>query len=295
MTITLPLPICPDFGTFFRNVHLKKNFRILKNAPSSERAVTLSTMHRFAARRSIHTVPKLPKLNQLSLYGIPNVWSAAGFQIAWTQQQKLLCDKLTLATAGSSQESYLPFHLILNTAKKPFQAKIFNLASAVHNNHLFVQNILPTEAQTAPSRLLQSRIQEQYGCTWDEFKEEMVRRAEAVVLGQGWLFLVENSEKQLHILTTQSNGTPYYFPRNQSFDLNSALSLEEFAQYDAIQKIVKKGEKIQDWTMPLIAVSLWDHAYLHDYGVKNRSQYVRNVLDNLNWTVVNGRLYTGKV
>ncbi|SCU81783.1 LANO_0B04170g1_1 [Lachancea nothofagi CBS 11611] len=250
-------------------------------------------MFRSVPCRSIHTVPKLKNANLLAEQGIRNVLSASGFKIAWNEHQKNLCDKLTLATAGTSLEGYLPFHLILNTAKKPFQTNIFNLASAAHNNHLFVENIVPGPASTSPSRLFRTRIEEQYNCTWEEFKDEMVRRAESEVLGQGWLFLVENSEKELHILTVQNNGTPYYFPRNQSFDLNSALKLEEYSQLDAVQALVKKGDKIQDWTMPLISVSLWDHAYLHNYGIKGRSEYVKNVLDNLNWSVVNNRLYTG--
>ncbi|SCU78487.1 LAFA_0A06832g1_1 [Lachancea sp. 'fantastica'] len=249
-------------------------------------------MLRFVARRNIHSVPKL-KNDSLTEKGIQNVLSASGFKIAWNDYQKSLCDKLTLATAGTSLEAYLPFHLVLNTAKKPFQTHIFNLASAAHNNHLFVENIIPSSTSTAPSRLFRNHIEEQYKCTWEEFKDEMVRRSETDVLGQGWLFLVENSEKELHIITVQNNGTPYYFPRNQSFDLNSALKLEEFSQLEAVRALVKEGGKIEDWTMPLIAVSLWDHAYLHDYGVKGRSQYVRNVLDNLNWSVVNSRLYSG--
>lgn len=253
-----------------------------------------SAMFRLSCHRGIHTVPKLPKCTQLSQQGIPNVLSAAGFQTAWVNQQKFLCDKLTMATTGSSLESYVPFHLLLNTAKKPFQSHIFNLASAAHNNHLFVENILPSSTATQPSRIFASRIQEQFDCSWDEFKKEMVRRAESDVLGQGWLFLVENSNKEFHILTVQNNGTPYYFPRNQSFDLNSALSLEEFSQLSAIQSLVKGQKKIEDWTMPLIAVNLWDYAYLPDYGVKGRAQYIKNVLDNLNWSVVNNRLYTGQ-
>ncbi|SCU80961.1 LAMI_0B04302g1_1 [Lachancea mirantina] len=258
-------------------------------------------MFQFGSRRAIHSVPRLPGLNELTKTGIPGVLSPLGFEVAWKQQQQALCDKLTLATSGTSLESYLPFHLVLNTAKKPFQTNIFNLASAAHNNHLFIENILPSgsgsgngNGRDVSSRLFQSRIEEQYQCSWDELKREMVRRAETEVLGQGWLFLVENSDKELHILTVQNHGTPYYFPRNQTFDMNSALSLEEFTQFNAIQKAVQNGTKIQDWTMPLIAVSLWDHVYLHDYGVKGRSKYVEKVLDNLNWSVVNSRLYSGQ-
>lgn len=247
-------------------------------------------------RRGIHTVPKLPQAAQLSRQGIPNVLSAGGFKVLWDQQQKYLCDKLTLATAGTSLESYLPFHLLLNTAKKASQSHIFNLASAAHNNHLFVENITPSLSTTAnkPSRLFLTCVEDSFGCDWESLKKEMVNRAEQDVLGQGWLFLVENSNKELHILTIQNNGTPYYFPRNQLFDLNSALTLEEFAQLEEIRKLVReKGDKkVQDWTMPLICVSLWDQAYLHDYGIQDRSKYVENVLNNLNWGVVNSRLYS---
>lgn len=250
-------------------------------------------------KRCIHTVPKLPNSSVLRQQGIPNVLSPAGFNIIWDQQQKYLCDKLTLATSGTSLESYLPFHLILNTAKKPFQTHIFNLASAAHNNHLFVENIAPSNGSihTQPSRLFLSCVEDSFGFDWNALKAEMVHRAEKDILGQGWLFLVENSNKELHILTIQNNGTPYYFPRNQSFDLNSALTLEEFSHLEEIKKMVKqsRNKKVEDWTVPLICVNLWDQAYLHDYGVQNRSKYVETILNNLNWSVVNNRLFSDQI
>ncbi|EDO18823.1 hypothetical protein Kpol_1028p99 [Vanderwaltozyma polyspora DSM 70294] len=258
-----------------------------------------STLKTVSFRRGIHTVPKLPNSNILKQRGIPNIFSAAGFNIAWNEQQKYLCDKLTLLTSGSDLESFLPFHIILNTAKRPFQANIFNVASAAHNNHLFIENILPDQdVDTKPSRLFLSTVEKSFDCSWEDLKKEMIYRAENDIFGEGWLFLVENRNKEYHILTVQNNGTPYYFPRNQSFDLNSATSLQEYSQLHEIKRLVteqdgKNGkEKVEDWTMPLICVNLWDQAYLHDYGVKGRSEYVKNVLDNLNWSVVNQRIYT---
>ena len=253
-----------------------------------------------ASKRGIHTVPRLPNADVLRKQGIPNLFSAVGFNVAWDQQQKHICEKLTTVTSGTSLESYLPFHILLNTAKRPFQANIFNLASSAHNNHLFIENILPANnnVETQPSRLFLSRVESSCDGTWDDLKKEMIVRAEEDVLGQGWLFLVENSHKELHVLTVQNNGTPYYFPRNQLFDLNSAISLDEFSQIQEIKKAVQvqeqknNSEKVTDWTMPLICVNLWDHAYLHDYGIQNRSKYVENVLNNLNWAVINNRLFT---
>ncbi|AMD20434.1 HDL310Cp [Eremothecium sinecaudum] len=246
-------------------------------------------MFSFIARRGIHTVPKLPNLQQLKNNGIPNILSAQGFKQCWLDQQEYYCNKLTLNTAGTTLESYLPFHILLNTAKRPYQSHIFNIASGAHNNHLFMENILPASEKQSPSPALMERIKEQYG-EWEDLKAQMIERAEEDVIGQGWLFLVENGEKEIHILTVNNNGTPYYFPRNQSFDMNVTLSEKEFEQWKAADYLTKTTD-IEDWTIPLIAVNLWDYAYLKDYGVAGRSEYVKNVLDNLNWTAVNSRLY----
>ncbi|AJR54379.1 AQG_2a_G0030970.mRNA.1.CDS.1 [Saccharomyces cerevisiae] len=259
-------------------------------------------------KRGIHVVPKLPNSKALLQNGVPNILSSSGFKTVWFDYQRYLCDKLTLATAGQSLESYYPFHILLKTAGNPLQSNIFNLASSIHNNHLFVENILPSAVEhgtnsnavvkTEPSRLFLSKIKDSFnGSDWEVVKEEMIYRAENEVLGQGWLFLVENNEKKLFILTSNNNGTPYYFPRNQSFDLNSAISIDEFATLKQMKELIGKSTKlngkVQDWTMPIICVNLWDHAYLHDYGVGNRSKYVKNVLDNLNWSVVNNRIFSG--
>lgn len=251
---------------------------------------------RVIGRRSIHTVPKLASIKELGAGGIPKIYSSNGFNTVWTDYQQYLCDKLTLATAGSSLESYYPFHVMLNTAKKPFQSNIFNLASAAHNNHLFIENILPVKENETnqPSKLLLSRIRESFDMEWDELKEDIVKLTEKKVLGQGWFFLIENANKEIHYLFLQNNGTPYYFPRNQLFDLNVPISENEFSHMEKVRALLSsatKGQQVRDWSMPLIAINLWDQAYLNDYGVGKRQEYVRNVLDNLNWNVVNSRLY----
>ncbi|CAL9728661.1 small ribosomal subunit protein mS42 [Monosporozyma unispora] len=251
-------------------------------------------------KRSIHTVPKLPNVDVLAKKGIPPVLSNKGFNTVWTEYQTYLCDKLTMATAGTSLESYYPFHIVLNTAKKSFQSHIFNLASATHNNHLFIENILPMETHTKTggvienklSELFLDRIERSFGKKWEELKEDIINDVDNKLLGQGWFCLVENAQKQLQILYLQNNGTPYYFPRNQLFDMNSIINIDEFSYLKQIKELVNnKDEKIKDWTLPIIMVNLWDYAYLEDYGVAKRKEYMRNVLNNLNWNVINKRLY----
>ena len=261
-------------------------------------------LRNLVTKRSIHTVPKLPSIHQLETTGIPKVYSPTGFKTVWSDYQAFLCDKLTLKTAGTSYEANIPFHIILSTAKKPYQTQLFNLASAVHNNHLFIENILPVSgSDNRPSQTFLSRVRDSFDVEWEELKENIVRLTERKVIGQGWFFLIENGNKELHCLTLQNNGTPYYFPRNQLFDLNAPVNLSEFSHLEQIREMVVSGNGsphsespqqqhvIRDWSMPLICVNLWDYAYLPDYGVTGRSTYVRNVLDNLNWNVVNSRLY----
>lgn len=251
-------------------------------------------------KRSIHTIPKLPNIDYLSKHGIPPILSSKGFNTVWNQYQTYLCDKLTIATSGTSLESYFPFHIILNTAKKPFQSNIFNIASATHNNHLFIENILPVDKRSddenienRPSDIFLNRIEKSFGQKWDDLKTDILSDVDAKLLGQGWFCLVENSEKQLQILYLQNNGTPYYFPRNQLIDMNSVINFDEFCYLQKIRERINNYKKkgVKDWTLPIIMVNLWDFAYLEDYGVSGRREYMRNVLDNLNWNVINKRLY----
>lgn len=253
------------------------------------------------SKRSIHTVPKLPNIDVLSKKGIPPVLSTKGFNTVWTQYQTYLCDKLTMATSGTALESYYPFHIVLNTAKKTFQSDIFNLASATHNNHLFIENILPVESHTEtgsvienkPSELFLNRIEQSFGKDWEALKEDIINDVDNKLLGQGWFCLVENAQKQLQTLYLQNNGTPYYFARNQIFDLNNVINIDEFSYLKKIKELVNnKDSKVKDWTLPIVMVNLWDHAYLEDYGVSKRKEYMRNVLNNLNWNVINKRLYS---
>lgn len=254
---------------------------------------------RTLLKRGIHTVPKLPNTEQLIKDGIPNIFSKGGLQLAWFERQKYLCEKLSMVTAGTNLESLHPFHILLQTKRKPFEINTFNIASATHNNHLFIENILPTpdiiNSQLKPSRLFESKIKDSFGenISWDIIKDRMIKIAEKDVIGQGWLFLIENENKKLHILTCQNNGTPYYFPLNQSMDLNNILKNDHIDTLQQLELLMKNPKnKIRDWTLPLICISLWDHSYIHDYGVDGREKYLKNVLDNLNWSVINNRLTT---
>ena len=41
---------------------------------------------------------------------------------------------------------------------------------------------------------------------------------------------------------------------------------------------------------PVLAISLWQHAYLHDFGVAGKDDYVRACFKAIDWTVVDRRI-----
>ncbi|KAH3902512.1 related to 37S ribosomal protein S26, mitochondrial [Saccharomycodes ludwigii] len=273
-------------------------------------ATAKSTIGTTIVKRSIYTVPKLilpsscTNTTSSTAPIIPNVYSSLGFQTVWTDYQKYLCDQLTLVTQGTSFENYLPYHLILKSAKTTFNTRIFNLASAVHNNHLFIENIIPNQISSVtndkiqPSRVFIKKLQDQYqnpNLTWEDYKLEILNKVEEnLKSGQGWVFVVEDFNKKLHILTCNNHGTPYFAPRNQSVDLNGGVNNhKDYELLNELKNELSRSENkvFKDWTLPLIVVNLFDVAYLPDYGVAGRSKYLSTILDNLNWGVVNKRIF----
>ncbi|CCH62141.1 hypothetical protein TBLA_0G01990 [Henningerozyma blattae CBS 6284] len=245
-------------------------------------------------RRSIHMMPTLPNNETLIANGIPNIYSGKGFSVAWEDRQRYLIEKLNMVTNGTTFESMYPFHIMLQAKNRKDQAHIFNLASSVHNNHLFIENILPNGAEDAvgPSKLFLNKVEKSFNKSWEEIKNEIIEVDSRKIVGQGYIFLIENSDKKFQLLNIQNNGTPYYFPMNQSHDLNHVLQQDEIELYHELKEIVKDPKvKIKDYSIPIICISLWDHSYLKDYGVDGREEYLKNVLNNLNWSVINSRLF----
>lgn len=239
-------------------------------------------------KRLIHTAPKLALQDEFAINGIPGLFSKKAFNTAWVEYQDFLTKRLTLLTNGTADETRHPFHIAINSARDQTQQKVFNVASQTHNNHFFFEQLIaPKLNTTKPSRDLQSRIDEKFE-SLEGLKEALVEESQ-IIIGQGWIFLVETEAKTLEILTVNNSGTPYNFSGNLSLDLNGPIGRDEFDAWDAIKEHTLT--KTKDWTMPLLSINLWDHAYLHDYGIGNRDAYIRDVFDSINWNVINKRLY----
>lgn len=251
------------------------------------KALARSRLARTAIRQ-LHEVPALSSHEAFAQKGIEGLFSAEGYTNAWSNYQKYLNTKLSLLTTGTMHEGHSAYQILLLTAKRTTEQHIFHYASQAHNNHFFFQQLADKlhASTTRPSRFLLERAS---GIsTLEELKLAIIERAEAAT-GQGWVFLVETADKKIELITCHNDGTPYYYGKNQSLDMNGNVTE---ADLDAITEIQEKGEQQQlDFTLPLFAVNFWDVAYYTDFGFTGKLEYLHRVFDCVDWDVVNKRMF----
>lgn len=238
--------------------------------------------------RWIHTVPKLPFD---SLKGVPGLYSPEAFKVAWHDQQQHLLNKLNAVIVDTEHETRVPFHIMLATRTKPETAHIFNYASQAHNNHLFFSGLSSEKKVTEPSGLLLRRINEGFG----DLKglKRAIDRAASQILSCGWVFLVEQPDKQLRVIPSNVAGSPATYSRKQSLDLNGEVSEDSQAELNELQTAV--SERRQNWSIELLALNLWQHAYVSDFSFSGRQQYIDAWWKALDWTKVDQRLFKGRI
>ncbi|CAH6718159.1 37S ribosomal protein S26, mitochondrial [[Candida] jaroonii] len=241
-------------------------------------------------KRLIHDVPKLKGQYKYETSGIEGLYSPEGFKGAWTDYQKFLTMNLTLLTNGTENEFKSPYQILLNTAKQTTEQHIFHYASQAHNNHFVFQQLTnKSEAsKTQPSRNLMGRINDMGFKNLQELYDQIVKLSETMN-GQGWIFLVENPDKSLKLIQCNNDGTPYFYGKNQSLDLNGGISEQTYEKYLELKNQVEENSR--DFTLPILGINLWDHAYINDYGINGREEYLKNLWSSLNWDVINGRLF----
>lgn len=119
-------------------------------------------------------------------------------------------------------------------------------------------------------------------------KTEILATAEAM-FGCGWVWLVLDHGKRLRILCTYNAGTPYGEAyRRQDTDKNTGEKLGSPDYMFATRNAVR-GSGAQ-YILPLLNVNCWEHAWITDYGVLGKRDYLENWWNSVNWDVVASRL-----
>lgn len=258
--------------------------------------------------RSLYTVPSLDRHNQLVANGVPGLFSQQGFQKAFSDKQAQLINELNASTAGTGYEGQDIKSLVIELARDPTRAYLFNLASMAFNNHFFFRgiNTNPEIVSEPPSELL-NQIKTDFS-SMDTLRETFIATASAM-FGPGFVWLVQlksGHSETLRILPTFIAGSPlsgaHY--RRQSHDLNThnAETYKELNQVGAFGNNAASKKAAQHKmplggtdVVPLLCVNTWEHAWLHDYGVGGKDKYLNKWWKKIDWSqVAQNGTFTGR-
>ncbi|KAK4216003.1 Manganese/iron superoxide dismutase [Rhypophila decipiens] len=239
--------------------------------------------------RSKHSVPPL-KFNTED--GIPGFLTGPSIEMAWTEYQTLMLDKLDQKIAETDFENKDLKSIILSTAREPQYADVFNYASAAHNNAFFFDKL--TDRVVEMPETLQKEIEKSFGSV-ETLRREMVYTANAM-FGPGFVWLVKAAHPGMStsfkVLTTYLAGTPYSGAhwRRQEMDTNTAIGtaspsgIENGRNYlsNAALGISRKQPQTLQRdrvapggidVQPVLCINTWEHVWLRDYsfGVRGNS------------------------
>lgn len=110
------------------------------------------------------------------------------------------------------------------------------------------------------------------------------------MFGNGWVWLILDSKRYIRILCTYNAGTPFGSGhRRQDIDMNTKERLgTSVDELTAATQEATKGP-MNHWAIPLLNIKVWEHAWVEDYGVTGKREYLENVWSAINWDVVNSR------
>ncbi|KAG0124401.1 Manganese/iron superoxide dismutase [Tuber indicum] len=232
--------------------------------------------------RSVHSMPVI----SLTEKGVPGLFSEKAFKTAWTDYQKHLVEKLGSVTAGKELDGMDTMDIAIATARQPDQALIFNYASQAYNNHFFFQGLRSDQKEITPH--FGAYVTSTFTSV-DALKAELFATANAM-FGNGYVWLVLDQTGSLRILCTYNAGTPYGASyRRQDTDTNTGLRLgSELPPYTSAVRNAAKG-KTGGWVIPVLNVNVWEHAWLEDFGILGKDDYLNAWWEHIDWVVVQER------
>lgn len=121
----------------------------------------------------------------------------------------------------------------------------------------------------------------------EAMKIELLATAEAM-FGCGWVWLVLDHNKRFRILCTYNAGTPYGLShRRQDTDMNTGQTLGN--DYTTQIRLASRPGGTQNY-LPLVNINCWEHAWLTDYGIGGKRQYLEAWFKAVDWGFVESRL-----
>lgn len=128
----------------------------------------------------------------------------------------------------------------------------------------------------------------------ESLKQDFLATASAQ-FGPGFVWLVaQHKTGLLRILSTYNAGTPYpeAFARQQGVDMNTepaAPASQKSVSFLGIPVSADDSANLAPGAMaltPLLCVNTWEHAWMMDYGVHGKDEYLERWWDRVDWNAV---------
>ena len=189
---------------------------------------------------------ELPKLNY-QLNALEPYISQKALEFHYLKHHQTYVDKLNSLIENTEFEAKSLEQIIKNS-----KGAIFNNAAQVWN-HTFYWNSFSFRRNTKPTQLLEELINQKFGGV-DDFKQEFTNQA-LNLFGSGWVWLVQNEEERLEILSLPNAENP-----------------------------ITQNKK------PLLVCDVWEHAYYLDKQ-NRRADYVKDFWQIVDWQKISERLH----
>lgn len=207
--------------------------------------------------------------------------------------------------------------IAIRTSREPSHASVFNFASMAHNNHFFFDGISATGGKDPKEHMPESLAKDLMGSfdSIETLQREMLLTADAM-FGPGFVWLVVQKDPlgvqrfPFKILVTYQAGSPYPGAhwRKQGRDMNNEGGITDAAgsvvnEYFNMQNASNRrrplhGEVPNPLTsavnknpggtniVPVLCVNTWEHAWMWDFGIGGKFNYLSAWWSNINWAKV---------
>lgn len=180
------------------------------------------------------------------------------------------------------------YQIIERTHRDSSAALLHHLASQVWNTDFFLQGL--TRQPREPLAALKSILERDFGSV--QGMQEHFGDSALATTASGWTWLVRQPSGHLAVINTYNGGSPMYVNMRSPLDaVNSAagsgpstssLSLLFASERTSLSAATTTTTSPPTPLTPVIGLSMWEHAYLTDYGI-DRERYVSNFWKAVNW------------
>ncbi|KAJ2852767.1 hypothetical protein IWW36_000124 [Coemansia brasiliensis] len=211
--------------------------------------------------------------------GVAPFLSPQSIDFLYNMRQVELINTVNQMTAGTDFEGRTLYDTVYASSQDPTQAALANNASQAWNIDFFLQGL--TNDQQPPSSLLQQTISQNFG-NFERFQAVFSANALSI-FSNGWTWLVMNQGGKLSVMNTYSATCPFTaIPSNNRDDVQGVT-------YSTIQRAHNQRPFVK--LLPVLGLSMWQEAFLPDYGL-DRQSYVNNFWKVVNWQTVDERMVT---